>query len=216
MTIRIILADDHTLVRESLAGSMEEQEDMNIVAQAQDGIRAVQLARELSPDVVVMDVNMPKLNGIEATREIVRGNPDIRVVGLSMLTSKRFVTEMFSAGATGYLLKDCEFDELNDAVRRVVRGERVISPGIPGVTMDDLDRPPGDKEKSAFSILTPREREVLQLLAEGRSTKEIGACLGLSPKTIEAHRLRTMRKLGINNVARLTKYALQEGLTTLE
>jgi len=216
MSIRILLADDHAIVRDGLARSLQQQENMEVVGEAKDGLTTVELARELSPDLIVMDIGMPDLNGIEATREILREYPEMKVIGLSMHSGKRFITEMFKAGAKGYLPKDCEFDELLEAIQAVMDGKTYLSPSITGVVVDNYVRTSPESQSSAFSVLTPREREVLQLMAEGNSTKQIGLRLHISPKTVEAHRLRIMNKLDIDNVAQLTKYAIQEGLTSSE
>jgi DNA-binding NarL/FixJ family response regulator len=215
--IKILLADDHVVLRHGLSKSLQTEKDIEIVGQANDGHTAVRLARELSPDVIIMDISMPDLNGIEATRQIVKMSPTCRVIGLSMHSTKKFVLEMFKAGACGYLLKDCEFDELIAAIRTVASGKTYICPAINDMIIatatgdnNNLDK------KSAFSALTQREREVLQLLSEGKTTKQIAHILHISPKTVEVHRLNIMNKLQIDNVAQLTKYAIQEGLTNPE
>ena len=216
MSIQIILAEDHVIVRHGLSRAIQQEDDMEIVGQASDGHSTVDLARKLLPDIVVMDISMPDLNGIEATREIQRETPGVRVIALSMHSAKRYVTEMFRAGASGYLLKDCDFDELMRAVRTVADGKTYVSPSVSSVVVEDLVHMEERSEATAFSLLTQREREVLQLLAEGRTTKQIALRLHISPKTVEAHRLRVMNKLEIDNVAQLTKYAIQEGLTSAE
>jgi DNA-binding NarL/FixJ family response regulator len=216
MGIRVVLADDHAMVREGLSRAIREEADMEVVGEAEDGHSTVEMARELHPDVVVMDIGMPDLNGIEATRQIGREAPDVRVVGLSMHSAKRFVVEMFKAGALGYLLKECKYPELVRAIRTVAEGKSYVSPSISDVVLDDVIHREGEMKSTAFSVLTPREREVLQLMAEGNTTKQIGLRLHISPKTVEAHRLRVMNKLDIDNVAQLTKYAIQEGLTSPE
>jgi DNA-binding NarL/FixJ family response regulator len=216
MSIRVVLADDHAIVRHGLGRAIQQEADMEIVGQASDGHATVELVRELQPDVVVMDISMPDLNGIEATREVLREVPEVKVMALSMHSAKRYVTEMFRAGASGYLLKDCEFDELARAIRTVAEGKTYVSPSISSVVVEDLVHTEEHSVPSAFSLLTQREREVLQLLAEGRTTKQIALRLHISPKTVEAHRLRVMNKLEIDNVAQLTKYAIQEGLTSAE
>jgi len=214
MSIRIILADDHAIVRHGLSRSFQQEEDVEVIAQAKDGRSTVQLTKELSPTVVVMDIGMPDLNGIEATRQITRESPQVKVIALSMHSSRKYVTEMFKAGASGYLLKNCDFEELADAVRIVAGGKTYISPSISDVVIQHVH---GSEERdSAFSVLTRREREVLQLLAEGKTTKQAALCLYISPKTVEAHRLNIMRKLDVDSIALLTKYAIQEGLTLPE
>ena len=214
MSIRIILADDHAIVRHGLSRSFQQEEDVEVIAQAKDGRSTVQLTKELSPTVVVMDIGMPDLNGIEATRQITRESPQVKVIALSMHSSRKYVTEMFKAGASGYLLKNCDFEELADAVRIVAGGKTYISPSISDVVIQHVH---GSEERdSAFSVLTRREREVLQLLAEGKTTKQAALCLYISPKTVESHRLNIMSKLDMDSIALLTKYAIQEGLTLPE
>ena len=216
MSIKVLIVDDHTIVRHGLSRSIQQQEDMEVVGQASDGRVAVEMARKLSPDVILMDVSMPFLNGIEATREILREAPTTRVIALSMHSAKRYVREMFRAGASGYLLKDCEFDELVQTIRLIADGQTYISPSISRIIVENYARSTPEERENAFSVLTQREREVLQLMAEGNSTKQIAMRLFISPKTVEAHRLRIMNKLDIDNVALLTKYAIQEGLTPPE
>jgi len=213
MSIRIVLADDHAIVRHGLSRAIQQEDDMEVVGQASDGHSTVELARELQPDIVVMDISMPDLNGIEATREIQREAPGVKVIALSMHSAKRYVTEMFRAGASGYLLKDCDFDELARAMRTVADGKTYVSPSISNVVVEDLMRTEEKIEPTAFSLLTQREREVLQLLAEGRTTKQIGARLRISPKTVETHRAQLARKLRLRTVAELTKLAVRLGIT---
>ena len=216
MGTRILLADDHAVVRQSLSRSFQGEKDLEVVAQAGDGRTLLKLARDLNPDVVVMDVSMPDLNGIEATRALTRDQPEVKVLALSMHTGRTYVAEMFKAGARGYVLKDCEYDELVQAIRTVAAGKTYLSPAVAEVVVDGYVRPSEGPQRGVFSVLSAREREVLQLLAEGKPTKQIGGALHISPKTVEAHRLRIMEKLGIDNVAQLTKYAIQEGLTSPE
>ena len=215
MSIRIILADDHAIVRHGLNRSFQQEKDVEVIAQAQNGRSAVQLAKELSPTVVVMDISMPDLNGIEATRQITSESPQVKVIGLSMHSSRKYVTEMFKAGASGYLLKNCDFEELADAVRIIAGGKTYISPSISDVVVQDYVNG-SVEENSAFSVLTRREREVVQLLAEGKTTKQAALHLYISPKTVEVHRLNIMKKLNIDGIAQLTRYAIQEGLTLSE
>lgn len=216
MSIRIILTDDHAIVREGLSRLLEQEKDMELVAQAKDGYSTLQLVRDLQPDVVVMDIAMPDLNGIEATYRIIREFPKVRVIALSMYSGRKFVSEMLRAGATGYLLKDCAFEELAVAIRTVVAGKAYLSPSISEVVVENYVRNAPQQKDSVYSTLTIREREVLQMLAEGRSTKQIAKRLHISPKTVETHRLKLMSKLKIDSIARLTKYAVQEGLTLPE
>jgi len=216
MSIRIIIADDHTIVRHGLTKLLQQERDVEVVAQAQNGHATLELARELSPDVIVMDVGMPDLNGIDATQQILRENPNIKVLALSMHSGKKFVVAMLKAGASGYLLKDCALEELTTALQTIISGRIYLSPAITDIVVDSYVRQPAEAEQSAFSLLSQREREVLQLMAEGNTTKQIALRLHISPKTVEGHRLRLMSKLNIDNIAQLTKYAIQEGLTSAE
>jgi two-component system, NarL family, response regulator NreC len=215
MSIKILLADDHTMMRHGLTKSFEQVKDIEVIGQATNGHSIIEMAKELSPDVIVMDISMPELNGIEATRMITRDYPEVKVIGLSMHESDKYVREMFKAGACGYLLKNCPFEELIDAIKTVYGGKTYISPSIGNMVIKDYAGQSQEQE-SAFSVLSQREREVLQLFAEGKTTKQIASHLYISPKTVEAHRLRIMNKLNIDNIAQLTKYAIQEGLTQPE
>jgi DNA-binding NarL/FixJ family response regulator len=216
MTIRIVLADDHEIVREGLRSLLEHHTDMEIVAEASDGVSAVEVATEQQPDVIVMDASMPGLNGIEATRQILHHFPKARIICLSMHSESQFVTAMLESGASGYLLKDCASEELIRAIQAVQAGTIYLSPAIGQVVADHF-KPGGEyNEPSAFSILSDKERAVLQLLAEGHSTKAVAQRLNLSVKTIASHREHLMQKLAIDSIAGLTKYAIQQGLTTLE
>jgi len=216
VSIRVVLADDHRIMREGLRALLEKELDMEVVGAADTGRSAVELAGTLQPDVVVMDMTMPDLNGIEATRQVVAVNPAIKVLALSMHSDKRFVAGALGAGASGYLLKDCALAELVRAIRIVVGGQTYLSPSIASMVVQSYTRRLQDTDSSLLSTLTPREREVLQLIAEGRSVKEIAHTLHLSVKTVETHRQQTMNKLGIRTVAELTKFAVREGLTSLE
>jgi DNA-binding NarL/FixJ family response regulator len=212
VSIRIVLADDHAIVRHGLSRSFQSETDIDVVGQARDGHTTVEIVRELSPDIVVMDIGMPDLNGVEATRQIVKEMSRVKIIGLSMHSGDKYVREMFRAGASGYLLKDCPFEELVDAIKTVADGKTYVSPSIGEMVVKDYISKDGEQD-SAFSVLSQREREVLQLLVEGKTTKQAAKRLHISPKTVEAHRLRIMNKLDIDNVAQLTKYAIQEGLT---
>ncbi len=216
MSQKIVLADDHKIVRDGLRGLLEKEIDLNVVAEADDGRKAVELVREHHPDLVIMDVGMPNLNGIEATRQIVADAPNTKVIALSMHSRAQFVGRMLDAGARGYLLKDCAYEELVAAVRAVLAHRVYLSKGITGVVVDDYVRRRSVEKPSTLATLTPREREILQLMAEGRSTKEIAHELHVSVKTVETHRLHIMEKLDIHSIAGLTKYAISEGLTSLD
>ena len=216
MSIRILLADDHKITRQGLRSLLDKEFDMEVVAEAEQGRTAVRLVRELSPQVVIMDVTMPDLNGVEAARQIVSEFPDVKIIALSMHSDSLFVTEMLRSGASGYLLKDCAFEELARAIRTVVAGKTYLSPSISGVVVDDYLHRLSKADFSGSEVLTDREREVLQLLAEGKSTKQIALKLHISVKTVETHRRQIMDKLDIHTVAELTKYAIRKGLTSLE
>jgi DNA-binding NarL/FixJ family response regulator len=217
MGIRILLADDHKIVRMGLRTLLANQVEMEVIAEAQDGRATLQMVRELQPDIVVMDIGMPELNGIEATRLITTEFPSVKVVALSMHSDRRFVARMLEAGASGYLLKDCAFEELAHAIRSICADQTYLSPEITGVVIGDYLRQLSSRtQPSLYSVLTPREREVLQPLTEGKTTKQIAALLHVSAKTIETHRSQIMEKLDIHSVAELTKYAIREGITTLD
>lgn len=187
-----------------------------VVGLAGDGRSAIEQASDLQPDIILMDISMPDLNGVEATRQILDRLPRVKIIALSMHTSREFVTKMLKAGATGYLLKDCAVDELGDAIRCVLENKIYISPDIAGTLVEDYLRLVDEPSGKPLSKLTPKEREVLQLIAEGKSTKEVAAILNTSISTIETHRQHVMEKLKIHTVAELTKYAIREGLTSLE
>lgn len=216
MSIRIIIADDHEIMREGLRAMIEKQPDMEIVAEAENGRTAVRLAREHKPDVFIMDVSMPDLNGIEATRQIVAEVPRVKVLALSMHSDSQFVSEMLTAGVSGYLLKDCAFEELTRAIYAVYKNQSYLSPSIAHTVIKDYVQQQSTDETTASAILTAKEREVLQLIAEGHTTKQIASSLHVSVKTIETHRKKIMEKLNIHSIAELTKFAIRQGLTSLE
>ncbi len=213
MSLRILVADDHQILREGLV-TLLEKAGMTVVGEAGDGRNAVRLARELKPQVVIIDIAMPELNGIEATRQIVEEVPGVKVIALSMLADKQFVRGMLQAGASGYLLKYCASQELVQAIRAVRNQQVYLSPGITEMVVEDFKAVTGDT--SAFSVLTPREREILQLYAEGKISREIADTLHLSLKTVEAYRRQIMEKMNFKSFADLIKYAIREGLTSLE
>ncbi len=216
MTVRILVADDHKIVREGLIALLQKQPHMQVVGEAEDGRQAVQLATELHPEVVIIDIGMPDLNGIEATRQIVAELPGVKVIALSMHSDKRFVKGMLKAGAAGYLLKYCASEELISAIQMVMANRIYLSHDITGIVVEDYVQKLADTDSSVFQALTPREREVLQLLAEGRSTRQIADALHVSVKTIEVHRKQMMDKLGLQSLAELVKYAIREGLTSID
>ncbi len=215
MTIKVLLADDHQIIRDGLRSLLTNEPDIEVVGEANDGRAAVEMTQRLKPDIVVMDIAMPGLNGIEATRQVRAISSDIKVLALSMHADKRFVAGVLHAGASGYVLKNCAFKELIQAIHTVAVNQTYLSPTIADIVVESYVRH-SPLPASSLSVLTPREREVLQLIAEGLTLKKIAATLCVSPKTIETHREQIMRKLNASSVAELTKYAVREGLTSLE
>lgn len=214
--IRILLADDHAIVRECLRSLLEKQPDMEIICEAEDGRSAVERTREMLPEVVIMDITMPNLNGIDATHQIINEFPQTKVISLSIHSNQRFVAEMLRAGATGCVLKECVPDELVQAIRTVTQGKTYLSPKITGVVIEDYVKCVTTVTESPLSNLTSRERQVLQLIAEGKSNKQIALELNVSIKTIEANRRQIMEKLNTNSIADLVKIAINENLVDLE
>lgn len=215
MPIRILIVDDHRLMREGLASLLDVEEDLEVVGQAHDGRQAIEMARTLRPDVVVLDIAMPGLNGVDATRRIRSDRERTQVLALTLHNEHRFVVDMLQAGATGYLPKSCAFDELASAIRHVHGGRMYLSPAVTGSVVQGFLDKLGNGETADASPLTPREREVLQLVAEGKSSKEIAAALHVSVNTVIRHRQKIMDRLEIRTVAELTKYAIREGLCDL-
>lgn len=214
MLIRIVLADDHGLVRSGIALMIRQQSDIEIVGEAENGRDAVALAKKFSPNVVVMDISMPDLNGIDATRQILQLSPAPRVLALSGHTDQRAVVDILRAGASGYVVKNAPPEELMQAIRTVGQGEVYLSPQIAGTILEDLRRQPSAAPPE-FAGLSAREREVLQLIAEGKTTKQIAAALKLSKKTVDNHRAHLMEKLHVSTLAELIKYAVREGITSV-
>lgn len=210
----VLLADDHGIMREGLRALLARQEGITVVGEAADGPSALELARRLRPDVVILDIGLPGLSGIEVAVRITAELPRTRTVALSKHHDRRFVARMLKAGAAAYLIKECAFDELTDAIGTVMRGRKYLGAGIAGTVIDLLQEV--DEPGSTLAELTDREREVLQLLAEGRTAKEIAGAFGVSVKTVDTHRHHVMDKLQVESVAELTRIAIREGLVPLE
>jgi two-component system response regulator NreC len=214
--MKILLADDHKLMREGLRMLLENLHGMTIVGEAGDGISAVRMARKLKPDLVLMDIAMPDLNGIEATRRIMTESPGVKVVALSMHADMRFMKHMFAAGAAGYVLKGSAFEEVAAAIKTVAAGRIYISPHITDQVLAEYVKQLTTPSAGAESPLSGREREVLQMLAEGKSSRKVAERLHVSVTTVDTHRKHIMDKLGFRSIAELTKYAVREGLTSLD
>ena len=217
MSVRLVLADDHAMMREGLKSLIAKESDFEVVGEADNGKAIVELARKAGAHIVVMDVAMPDLNGIEATRKLVKTNPNIKVVALSGHANGEFVREMLKAGASAYVLKSRAYEELVRAIREVMKGKKYLSPDVAqGVVDAYVEISSSMSANPAFVVLTDREREALQLISEGKSTKEVADVLSVSVKTIETHRHNIMEKLNLHSVAELTKYAIREGLTAVD
>jgi two-component system response regulator NreC len=215
MKTKILLADDHQIIRDGLKALIQKEPQFEVIAEAKNGKSTVDLAKKLNPDVVVIDVSMPGLNGMEATIELLEHNPDIKVIALSVHSEKEYVSGMLQAGASAYLLKDSAFRELAEAIQTVTQNQTYISPKIAGTLIQDYREKLKSEDTSVFNILTKREREILQLLAEGKTVKQIAGELFLSVKTIESHRQNIMNKLDIYSIPELVKYAIRHGIISL-
>ena len=216
MAARVILADDHRIVREGLRSVLEGESAVEVVGETDNGRDTVAMAKELEPDIVIMDISMPDLNGVDATRKIVELGLPSRVLGLSAHTDEKFIKGMLVAGASGYLLKDCAGEELLLAIQTLVQGGVYVSPAVADLVVSDFRAHVSGTAVTDEELLSLREREVLQLIAEGKTTAAIAEALHVSVKTIETHRKNVMDKVGVRNVAGLTKYAIRIGLTNLE
>jgi DNA-binding NarL/FixJ family response regulator len=214
MSAKILLVDDHQVLREGLRSMLERQPDMEVVGEAADGTAALRLVRELGPDLVIMDVNMPGMDGIDVTRLISRDHPNVKVLALSMYLRRTFVCEMLKSGATGYLLKESAFAEIVEAIHTVLRGERYVSSRVAGLLVDEYVQQ-GQRDPN-HAHLTKKEFDVVRMLADGKSSKEIAMITGTSVKTVDACRRRVMQKLNVRSIAELVKYAIREGLTTVD
>ena len=215
MNTRILITDNHPIFREGLRSLLSREADLEVAGEAGSGIEAIEKAGELNPDVIIMDIHMPGMNGIEATRRILAENRIIRVLALSMEADRRFIVEALESGAAGYMLKDAFYAELAVAVRAVAAGDTYLGPQITELIIRDFMRRVPEKLPLSFSILTTREREIIQLIADGGNAKEIAARFGCSVKTVEVHRHNIMKKLNLFSIAELTKYAVREGLSSL-
>ncbi len=216
MAWNIVLVDDHIIMREGLRKMLESKLGFHVVGEANTGNEAIEMAQKLHPDLMIMDITMPDINGVEATRKIHQLFPGIKIIALSMHSEKKFVTEMLTVGATGYLLKESGFDELYRAINAVMANRSYVSPEIAGIVVTGRNLNHSSSDFSDIEILTEKERDVLRLIAEGYSTKNIAARLNVSSKTIDSHRQNIMEKLQLFSIAELTKFAIRNGLTTVE
>ena len=216
MSIRILLVDDHQMMRDGLRSILDLEDDLDVVGEAGNGYEAIEMARTRKPDVVVMDIGMKDLNGIDATRQIKAQSSRVKVVALSTHSDESYVLGMFKAGASGYVLKDAAVEEMRRAIRAVAAGHHYLSPEIAGSVVASNVRGPSEDSASSPSVLAPRERQILQLLAEGHSSSEIARKLHIATTTVDSHRRNIMKKLDLHSVAELTKYAIREGLTSVE
>lgn len=210
MKIRILLADDHTILREGIRSLIESEPDMSVIGEANDGHTAVKLASQLKPDIILMDLAMPLLNGLEATRQIKKQNPQAKILILTMHENEEYIRQVLVAGAMGYILKDAAARELLGAIRSVFKGEVVLSPAITRLVVSDYLRWGDISPTEPSDGLTDREREILQLIAEGYTNKQIAQILSISIKTVQAHRLNLMKKLDLHDRGELIKYAIQK------
>ncbi len=210
---RIVIVEDHTILREGLRSLLREHEDMRVVGDAGDGRSAVRCVRAQHPDLVLMDLSMPKMNGFEAIKEIKKSEPDIKIIALTVHNTEEYILMTLQAGADGYVLKDATHDELLMAIRQVLSGKRFLSPSISGKVIEGyLEGKKQQPHRSQIDMLTQREREVLKLIAEGYKNKEVADTLCISLKTVEKHRANLMRKLDLHNTSALTLYAVQQGM----
>lgn len=214
MKIKVLIADDHRIFRQGLRSLLESQPEVEVLGEAENGRALIKMARQFEPDLVILDVAMPEMNGIDAAHKLKELGIGTRILALSMHSDSRFVTQMLKAGADGYLLKDCAFNELTDAMQTVLQNRVYLSPGVTDLVVRAYLESAGDDGRNS-TALTSREREILQLIAEGKNTLEIAGLLNISGKTVDTHRRQIMRKLDLHSVAELTKYAIREGITVL-
>lgn len=216
MTVRILIADDHEVLREGLKVLLDDPPRYQVIGTACNGREAVTKARKLNPDVIIIDIAMPELNGVEATEKMLRDSPELAVIALSMHADRHYISGMLQAGALGYVRKESAFEEISAAVDAASRGEVFLGEGVTGVVVNDYRQMMQKSSDAPADSLSVREKEVLQLLAEGKKTTEIAALLHISAKTVETHRRQIMNKLDLSNVAALTKYAIQKGIVSLD
>ena len=214
--IRILLVDDHKIIRDGLRALIAGEKDMEVVAEAENGRKAVALVKQKDPDIVVMDIHMPDLNGIDASKTILAENPNVKIIALSVHSTTRYIKEMLKAGVAGYLVKHCAYEELATAIHNVMNNKPYLSSQIIDTVINDYAAHSLTDKTSAFSTLSLREREILQLVAEGLTSEDIASRLFISIKTVSAHRRHIMKKLNLNSVAELTRYAISEGLISLD
>lgn len=219
MALKVLIADDHGIIRDGIRALLSHEKDIDVVGVAEDGRKALELAEKLRPDLVIMDIAMPDLNGIDATRQLMKAYPGLKILALSTHADHRYVRNMLQAGAVGYVLKDGVFDELRFAIAAIQRGQSYLSPAIAQLVLSEYREGGtrgGVSVHATQSVpLTPREREVLQLLAEGHAMKEVALRLCISIKTVETHRRQISEKVGLKSISDLTKYAIREGITSV-
>lgn len=213
---KIIIVDDHKIVHHGIGQSLKNEKEFHVVAEADGGLAAVKLANKHNPDLMLMDISMPDINGMEATRKILSKNPAIRILALSMHTERIYVKGMLNAGASGYVVKSCSYNELLKALRTVLSGNTYLSPEITHLVVKDAINPVREQRANAFARLSAREQEVLQYIADGSTSKEMAERMNISAKTIDIHRNNLKKKLGIHTIAGLTKFAIAKGLTSTD
>ncbi len=212
--IRVLIAEDHTIVRQGLCALLRSEPDIEVAGEASDGLEAVEMAEKLNPDIILMDIGMRTLNGLDATRKVKKMFPHIRILVLTMYDNEEWIFQILKAGATGYLIKDSAMTDLVSAIRAIHRGDSYLSPSISRKVIDDyIRRAEGGEKTSAADLLSGREREILQLISEGHSIPKVASLLCISKKTVEAHKNHIMEKLGIHDKVGLIKYAIRKGLT---
>lgn len=216
MSIHILLADDHSVFRHGLRVALEKEPELKVVAEADNGHQAVDMALEQTPDVVAMDIHMPDLNGIEAARRIKTAQPQVKVLALSMYSNRRYVLDMLAAGASGYILKNSTFPELVSAIRALAAGKTYLCADVAGLVVDLAMNPDADRDTGPLALLSSREREIAQMVAEGNTNKVIAGHLCVAESTVETHRRQIMKKLDLKNLPQLVKFAIREGLISLD